>query len=146
MALREASERVGRVLLWNDPATGVMRHADLGYPLAIEHVSKMGLDLPSILEADTCASSGQRTTRRMPWKNGGSEILAKSRYGRSGRRWMRSSGASASPRWRAMGLSRLLEGVTRTLCVIQGAGVELRVGNAPAVELRTSSEPLHVRR
>ena len=44
---REAAERIGRVL-WNDPATGVMRHADAGYPLAIEHARKMGLDLPSI--------------------------------------------------------------------------------------------------
>jgi urocanate hydratase len=44
---KDASERVGRVL-WNDPATGVMRHADAGYPLAIEHARKMKLDLPSI--------------------------------------------------------------------------------------------------
>ncbi|MEJ0035368.1 MAG: urocanate hydratase [Gammaproteobacteria bacterium] len=44
---RDAAERIGRVL-WNDPATGVMRHADAGYPLAIEHARKMGLDLPSI--------------------------------------------------------------------------------------------------
>jgi urocanate hydratase len=44
---REASERVGRVL-WNDPGTGVMRHADAGYELAIEHARKMQLDLPSI--------------------------------------------------------------------------------------------------
>jgi len=44
---KDASERVGRVL-WNDPATGVMRHADAGYPLAVEHARKMKLDLPSI--------------------------------------------------------------------------------------------------
>ena len=44
---QDAAERVGRVL-WNDPATGVMRHADAGYPLAIEHARKTGLDLPSI--------------------------------------------------------------------------------------------------
>jgi urocanate hydratase len=44
---RDASERIARVL-WNDPATGVMRHADAGYPLAIEHARKMELDLPSI--------------------------------------------------------------------------------------------------
>jgi len=44
---REAGERVGRVL-WNDPATGVMRHADAGYPSAIEHAHAMQLDLPSI--------------------------------------------------------------------------------------------------
>jgi len=44
---RDASERIARVL-WNDPATGVMRHADAGYPLAIEHARKMSLDLPSL--------------------------------------------------------------------------------------------------
>ena len=33
-------------LLWNDPATGVMRHADAGYPSAIETARKHGLDLP----------------------------------------------------------------------------------------------------
>ena len=44
---RDASERIARVL-WNDPATGVMRHADAGYELAIEHARKMSLDLPSI--------------------------------------------------------------------------------------------------
>jgi urocanate hydratase len=43
----DAAERIGRVL-WNDPASGVMRHADAGYPSAIEHARKMGLDLPSL--------------------------------------------------------------------------------------------------
>ncbi len=43
----EAAARIGRVL-WNDPATGVMRHADAGYPEAIECAREMGLDLPSI--------------------------------------------------------------------------------------------------
>ncbi|MBX5460753.1 MAG: urocanate hydratase [Steroidobacteraceae bacterium] len=44
---REASNRIARVL-WNDPASGVMRHADAGYELAIEHARKMQLDLPSL--------------------------------------------------------------------------------------------------
>ena len=43
----EAARRVERVL-WNDPATGVMRHADAGYDIAREHARKMGLDLPGI--------------------------------------------------------------------------------------------------
>jgi len=43
----EAAARMGRVL-WNDPATGVMRHADAGYPEAIDCAREMGLDLPSI--------------------------------------------------------------------------------------------------
>jgi urocanate hydratase len=41
----DAAERLGR-LLWNDPATGVMRHADAGYPSAIETARKHQLDLP----------------------------------------------------------------------------------------------------
>jgi urocanate hydratase len=44
----EAERRVGRVL-WNDPATGVMRHADAGYPAAIASARANGLDLPGIL-------------------------------------------------------------------------------------------------
>jgi urocanate hydratase len=43
----EASEKIGRIL-WNDPATGVMRHADAGYESAIECARKNGLDLPSL--------------------------------------------------------------------------------------------------
>jgi urocanate hydratase len=43
----EAERRVATVL-WNDPATGVMRHADAGYPTAIECASKFDLDLPSL--------------------------------------------------------------------------------------------------
>tara|TARA_Y100001958_G_scaffold78184_1_gene52770 strand:+ start:3214 stop:4872 length:1659 start_codon:yes stop_codon:yes gene_type:complete len=41
----EADERISRVL-WNDPATGVMRHADAGYQEAIECASKYKLNLP----------------------------------------------------------------------------------------------------
>jgi urocanate hydratase len=44
---KEAAARIGRVL-WNDPASGVMRHADAGYESAVEHARKMGLDLPSL--------------------------------------------------------------------------------------------------
>ncbi len=43
----EAAKRIERVL-WNDPATGVMRHADAGYALAIACAEKHGLDLPSL--------------------------------------------------------------------------------------------------
>ncbi|HZV07907.1 MAG TPA: urocanate hydratase [Gemmataceae bacterium] len=42
-----ASERVARVL-WNDPASGVMRHADAGYELAIDCAREHGLDLPGL--------------------------------------------------------------------------------------------------
>jgi urocanate hydratase len=33
-------------VLWNDPATGVMRHADAGYPEAIACARERGLKLP----------------------------------------------------------------------------------------------------
>ena len=36
-------------VLWNDPASGVMRHADAGYPDAIECARTNRLDLPAIL-------------------------------------------------------------------------------------------------
>jgi urocanate hydratase len=42
-----AAKRIARVL-WNDPATGVMRHADAGYPAAIECAREQGLDLPGL--------------------------------------------------------------------------------------------------
>ncbi len=44
----EAVPRIQNVL-WNDPASGVMRHADAGYPDAIECARKNQLDLPAIL-------------------------------------------------------------------------------------------------
>jgi urocanate hydratase len=43
----DAARRLERVL-WNDPATGVMRHADAGYELAIECAREKGLDLPML--------------------------------------------------------------------------------------------------
>ncbi len=42
-----ADKRIARVL-WNDPATGVMRHADAGYDIAIECAKEHGLNLPMI--------------------------------------------------------------------------------------------------
>ncbi len=44
----DAARRLARVL-WNDPATGVMRHADAGYDIALECAREQGLDLPGIL-------------------------------------------------------------------------------------------------
>jgi urocanate hydratase len=45
----EAAARLERVL-WNDPATGVMRHADAGYEDAIACAREQGLNLPGILD------------------------------------------------------------------------------------------------
>ena len=44
----EAAKRLERVL-WNDPATGVMRHADAGYDIALDCAREQGLDLPSVV-------------------------------------------------------------------------------------------------
>ena len=44
----EAAKRLERVL-WNDPATGVMRHADAGYDIALDCAREKGLNLPGIL-------------------------------------------------------------------------------------------------
>ena len=43
----DAARRLKRVL-WNDPGTGVMRHADAGYDIAINCARERGLDLPMI--------------------------------------------------------------------------------------------------
>lgn len=45
-----AAKRLARVL-WNDPGTGVMRHADAGYDIATHCAREQGLDLP-MLETD----------------------------------------------------------------------------------------------
>jgi urocanate hydratase len=44
----DADRRIARVL-WNDPATGVMRHADAGYDEALDCARENGLNLPGIL-------------------------------------------------------------------------------------------------
>ena len=41
----EADKRIARVL-WIDPGTGVMRHADAGYGIAKECAAEKGLKLP----------------------------------------------------------------------------------------------------
>jgi urocanate hydratase len=43
-----AASRLARVL-WNDPASGVMRHADAGYRSALDCAAEYGLDLPGIM-------------------------------------------------------------------------------------------------
>ncbi len=44
----DAARRLERVL-WNDPGTGVMRHADAGYDIALDCAREQGMDLPGIL-------------------------------------------------------------------------------------------------
>jgi urocanate hydratase len=43
----EAARRIERVL-WNDPASGVIRHADAGYPEAVACAAEFGLRLPGL--------------------------------------------------------------------------------------------------
>ena len=43
----EADKRIERVL-WNDPGTGVMRHADAGYEIAQQCAKEQGLKLPML--------------------------------------------------------------------------------------------------
>ena len=44
---REAARRLERVLT-TDPGTGIMRHADAGYPEAIDAARRHGLNLPGV--------------------------------------------------------------------------------------------------
>ena len=43
----EAADKLGRVL-FNDPATGVMRHADAGYDIAKASAKQNHLNLPML--------------------------------------------------------------------------------------------------
>ena len=44
----EAADRRIERVLWNDPASGVMRHADAGYDEAIACAREQGLNLPMV--------------------------------------------------------------------------------------------------
>ena len=44
----EAADRRIQRVLFNDPATGVMRHADAGYDIAIDCAKRKKLDLPMV--------------------------------------------------------------------------------------------------
>ena len=60
-----AARRIERVL-WNDPATGVMRHADAGYPDAIACARANGLDLPMITGASSESSGSPSGSASAP--------------------------------------------------------------------------------
>ena len=57
----EAARRIERTL-WNDPASGVMRHADAGYEDAIACAKEHGLRLPR-----STSGAGQQDRRRQCW-------------------------------------------------------------------------------
>lgn len=44
----DTAKRLKRVV-WNDPASGVYRHANAGYNIAVDHAKTAGLRLPAIL-------------------------------------------------------------------------------------------------
>jgi len=44
----EAADRRLERVLWNDPGTGVMRHADAGYDIAIDCAREQGLQMPML--------------------------------------------------------------------------------------------------
>jgi urocanate hydratase len=58
-----AARRLERVL-WNDPATGVMRHADAGYPEAIACAEEMGLQLPMVTKATKATTAAKAASKR----------------------------------------------------------------------------------
>ena len=63
----DAADRLARVLT-ADPGTGVMRHADAGYPEALAAAREGGLDLPSVGRlgrAWRCASARCQTLSRV---------------------------------------------------------------------------------
>jgi urocanate hydratase len=57
----EADERL-RLCLRNDPALGVVRHADAGYDKAIAVARQRGLDLPSLQSTGSFDGAGSSTT------------------------------------------------------------------------------------
>jgi urocanate hydratase len=52
----EAADRRIERVLWNDPGTGVMRHADAGYDQAIDCAREHGLKLPMLAVGETSCS------------------------------------------------------------------------------------------
>ena len=57
-----AAQRIERVL-WNDPATGVMRHADAGYDIAVACAKEQGLNLPMLRPAEASGASARQAPR-----------------------------------------------------------------------------------
>jgi urocanate hydratase len=55
----EAAGRRLKRVLWNDPGTGVMRHADAGYSIAVDCAREQGLDLPMLSNVGGKTSSPQ---------------------------------------------------------------------------------------
>jgi environmental stress-induced protein Ves len=78
--------------------------------------------------------------RRVPWKNGGGETMEIAVWpagaGMDDFDWRLSMALVARD-----GAFSVFAGVDRTLCILDGGGVELRVDDAPARRLTAASEP-----
>ncbi len=89
-----AAKRIERVL-WNDPASGVMRHADAGYPAAIDCAREQGLNLPMVRQGRRWTLKPGRPRSRtcgdlLPVRGGAARWLADAARARSRprqRRW-----------------------------------------------------------
>ena len=140
-------------MLWNDPATGVMRHADAGYDIALDCAREHQLNLPGILAAnghshptsDASCGCRNRTTferlackparslirRRMPWKNGGGETIEIAVSPQDA--WLETFDWRVSmARVESDGPFSAFPGIDRTLAVLEGEGIELDAGRAGA--------------
>ena len=82
---RCAAERLERVLT-TDPGTGVMRHADAGYPEAIESARVTALDLPSAEDSDAHARLLIRDLAQVATPSGAAGAAAGARARRRRRR------------------------------------------------------------
>jgi urocanate hydratase len=60
----DAARRLERVL-WNDPATGVMRHADAGYEIALDRAEERGSACPAF-SATEASRDAHHPARRLP--------------------------------------------------------------------------------
>lgn len=95
----EAAERIARVLT-NDPGTGVMRHADAGYQVAIDCAKEQGLNLPMI------TSSADLETASTPAGRGGRSPTVPTRPQQEWRRASRSGVQQHDPGQRQQATDR----------------------------------------
>ena len=136
----EAARRLERVL-WNDPATGVMRHADAGYDIA--HRLRQGTPAqparhPRLTDADPAR-------RRLSPHAVEERRRRNDRDRHLSRRAPGSTISTGASRWRASradGPFSLFPGVDRTLAILEGEGLLLDIAGRAPVELTGASAPL----
>jgi environmental stress-induced protein Ves len=121
-----------------DPATGVMRHADAGYDLAIDCAREHHLDLSSIGLIMRILRANEH--REMPWKIGGGSTIEVA---------IEPPGASLDAfDWR-ISLARVaadgpfsrFAGIDRTIAVAEGHGLTFNVEGLPPFTMTLDSKP-----